>query len=78
MLQNAAEARSSFLGGLNIAVLVDRSLSTEHKRNIAAYLQVNRNCEAAKPVQVFACARGGATSVRADLRTMFISIRPLN
>ena len=42
MLQNAAEARSSFLGGHNIAVLVDRSLSTEHERNIAAYLQVNR------------------------------------
>ena len=41
-LQNAAEARSSFLGGHNIAVLVDRSLSTEHERNIAAYLQVNR------------------------------------
>ena len=81
MLQNAAEARSSFLGGLNIAVLVDRylsTLSTEHKRKIAAYLQVNRNCEAAKPVQVFTCARGGATSVRADLRTMFINIRPLN
>ena len=42
MLQNAAEARSSFLGGHNIAVLVDRSLSTEHERNIAAYLQVYR------------------------------------
>ena len=40
MLQNAAEARFSFLGGHNIAVLVDRSLSTEHERNIAAHLQV--------------------------------------
>ena len=77
MLQNAAEARSSFLGGLNIAVLMDRSLSTEHKRNIAAYLQVNRNYEAAKPVLVFTCVRGGATSVRADLRTMIISISRL-
>ena len=42
MLQNAAEARSFFLAGHNIAVLVDRSLSTEHERMIAAYLQVNR------------------------------------
>ena len=42
MLQNAAEASSFFFGGHNIAVLVDRSLSTEHERNIAAYLQVNR------------------------------------
>ena len=31
-----------FLGGHNIAVLVDRSLRTEHERNKAAYLQVNR------------------------------------
>ena len=55
MLQNAAAARSSFLGGLNIAVLVDRSLSTEHiKRNIAAYLQV---IETAKRQNLFKCSR---------------------
>ena len=76
MLQNAAEARSSFLGGLNIAVLVDRSLSTEHKRNIAAYLQVTETAKRQNLFKCSPCARGGATSVRPDLRTMFISIRP--
>ena len=49
-LQNAAEARSSFLGGHNIAVLVDRSLSTEHERNIAAYLQADL-CQGSKNVR---------------------------
>ena len=36
----------------------------------AGHLVLSEHCEAAKPVQVFTCARDGATSVRADLRTV--------